>query len=471
MTNRTNTENSSDGPVDVAIVGGTLVTADGTFEGGIAVDDGEIVAVGAESALPTANETVDVTGKLVMPGVVDPHVHCVDAFTIDAYETATRAAALGGITTFINFAWEGFDSEDSYHPPETTVLDGIEYCMEAGEDAVVDYGVHGTLATEDDATLDLLDDAVEMGVTSFKMFTAYEVGLSNGYIERVLERLAELDAVGLFHTEDGSVCDARTERLQAAGKGDAEWYPTSRPDYAEAMAAEDAVRLATEAGAKYYGVHTSCRKAAEVLEAFQEDGSGVRAETCTHYTVYDDSIYDELGNLPMIAPPIRTSDDIDAMFEYIGNGTLSVVSTDHCAYTEESKQVDNWWDSSFGANGLQTSLEVFHDVAVNERGLSYPMLVRLMCTTPARTFGLARKGTLAPGTDADLVVFDPNATRTIDAADNASNADFSLYEGREVTGRVEQTFVRGKLVADDGEIVADAGHGQFVERALPDWSE
>lgn len=470
MTNRDNTEKVPNTTVDTAIVGGTLVTPEGTFEGGVAVDDGEIVAVGTAAALPSAHETVDATDRLVMPGVVDPHVHTNDPFTIDTYETATRAAALGGVTTLINFAWEGFDEANSYHPPETTLLEGIEYCQTAGEEAVVDYGVHGTLATEDDATLEMLEQAVEMGVTSFKMFTAYEVGLSNGYIERVLERLAELDAVGLFHTEDGSVCDARTERLQAEDRGGAEWYPTSRPDYAEAMAAEDAVRLATEAGAKYYGVHTSCRKAAEVLDSFIEDGSLVRAETCTHYTVYDDGIYDELGNLPMIAPPIRKPDDVDAMFEYIGNGTLSVVSTDHCAYTEASKQVENWWDSSFGANGLQTSLEVFHDVAVNERGLSYPTLVRLMCTNPAETFGLPQKGTLEPGTDADLVVFDPNASRSIDAATNASNADFSIYEGREVTGCVEKTFVRGELVADDGEIVIDGGHGRFVERELPDWS-
>ena len=248
------------------------------------------------------------------------------------------------------FAWEGFDGEDSYHLPEMTLLDGIEHCKNAGDKAVIDYSVHGTLTTEDEATLELLDDANEMGVTSFKMFTAYDFALSNGFIEQVLERIAELGAVGLFHTEDGSVCDARTNRLQAERRGDAEWYPTSRPDYAEAMAAEDAVRMATEAGAKYYGVHTSCRKAAEVLDAFINDGSQVRAETCTHYTVFDDKIYRELGNLPMIAPPIRKPDDIEAMFEYIRNGTLSVVSTDHCAYTKESKQVENWWDSSFGAN-------------------------------------------------------------------------------------------------------------------------
>jgi dihydropyrimidinase len=186
--------------------------------------------------------------------------------------------------------------------------------------------------------------------------------------------------------------------------------------------------------------------------------------------VLDDSIYDELGNLPMIAPPIRKQDDVEAMFEYLRDGTLDVVSTDHCAYTEESKQVENWWDSSFGANSLQTGFEVFHDEAVNERGLSYPALVRAVSTAPAQIFGMPEKGTLEVGTDADVVVFDPEESWTVDAADNASNADFSLYDGWDLTGRVKQTYVRGELIADDGDIVGDVGHGQFLDRELPDWS-
>lgn len=469
MTTRKKDRDQPDKTVDTVLTGGTVVTTADTFDGGVAIENGEIVAVGDESKLPTARRTIDATGKLLLPGVVDPHVHTRDPFTIDTYETATKAAALGGTTTFINFAWEGFDGENSYHPADTSLIEGIEYCKSGAEDALIDYGVHGTLAAGDPETLELLEEAVESGVTSFKMFTAYEVGLTNGYIERVLERLAELDAVGLFHTEDNSVCEARTERLKAEQKGDAEWYPMSRPDFAEAMAADDAVRMAVEHDVKYYGVHTSCRKAAAVLEAFQDDGSHVRAETCTHYTVFDDSLYEELGNLPMIAPPIRTPDDVEAVFEYIKNGTLSVVSTDHCAYTEGSKRVENWWDSSFGANGLQASLEVFYDEAVNERGLSASKVVELMCANPAKTFGLTRKGTLRPGTDADIVVFDPNETHRIDAANNASKADFSIYDGRELTGRVEKTFVRGTLVADNGQIVASPGHGQFIERAVPSW--
>lgn len=180
-------------------------------------------------------------------------------------------------------------------------------------------------------------------------------------------------------------------------------------------------------------------------------------------------VEDTLGTVALQSPPLRTARDRDAMFAALDDGTLSVVSTDHVASTRAEKTVDDWWDCSFGVNSLQTSLPVFHDEAVVNRGYSLPFLVRVMCTNPARTFGLPRKGRLDVGADADFVVFDPTETHRIDAADNASRADYSVYDGREVTGRVEQTYVRGELVADDGEIVADPGHGSFLRREVPDW--
>jgi dihydropyrimidinase len=171
----------------------------------------------------------------------------------------------------------------------------------------------------------------------------------------------------------------------------------------------------------------------------------------------------------MLAPPLRTSDDIEAMFESLRAGTLDVVSTDHVAFDRESKQTDNWWESEFGANSLQRSLPVFHDEAVVNRGLSYAKLVQLMCHNPARLFGLTGKGTLAPGTDADFVIFDPDVTQRISPEDNASRADYSIYEGREVTGRVERTYRRGECIAADGKIVGTPGTGERIDRTVPDW--
>jgi len=458
--------------VDTVIQGGTVVTADDTIEASVAIDEGEIVAVGSRAAMPDAENSVDASGLLVMPGVVDPHVHVDDMFSVDSYETATAAAALGGTTTYIDFAWQAWVGELSIFDAEGTLLEGIERKREKGESALVDYGLHGAITRETQGVLDELPDVLDAGVTSIKMFTAYEHGLSNGFMNRVFKRLADLDGVAVLHTEDPSVCDDLTERFQEEGKGDPEWYPRSRPDYAEAMAAGDAVRMATEAGCRYYGIHTSCRKSAAVLADFREQyGSDmVRAETCTHYTTLTDDVYEELGNKPMIAPPIREQDDVEAMFEHLKRGSLDVVSTDHCGYRTESKDVENWWESTFGANGLQVSLPIFHDAAVNDRGFSYPFLVRTMSRNPARIFGLSKKGAITPGMDADIVLFDPTETYTVTAADNASEADFSIYEGREVTGRVKKTFSRGELVADDGEIVGTPGHGEFVPREIPNWS-
>jgi dihydropyrimidinase len=456
--------------VEKVISGGTIVSPSGTYEGSVAIDDGQIVAVGRERNLPAAEERIDATGQLVMPGVVDPHTHIdeVPANRAGTYRAETAAAASGGVTTLVDFAFQAKDRAMSVDG--APLIEGIEHKQAKGEESLIDFSVHGVLHLEDRPVRPEIETAIDAGVTSFKMFRSdYPIGVRNGFIAEAFEAIAEFDAVAALHTEDASICSARTERLKREGRGDPAHYPDSRPDYVEAMAAEDAVRLARELGTKYYGVHTTCRKSADIIEQFQTDGSQIRAETCVHYTTLDDSVYDELGNLAKIAPPIRSADDNEAMFEHLRAGTLSVVSTDHAVYHRDAKEVDDFWDSPFGANSLEVSLPVFHDEAVVRRGFSYPFLVQVMCTNPARTFGMPQKGTLEPGTDADIVLFDPTETFTISAEDYPTNSTYSIYEDREVTGRVTRTFVRGSPVFADGEVVAEPGHGSFVERELPDW--
>ena len=456
--------------VDTVISDGTIVTSESTFEGAIAIEDGTIVGIGREESLPTADREIDASGLYVMPGVVDPHVHIDDHVSLDSYESATSAAALGGVTSLIDFAWQAYVGDESHWEAEGTLTEGIERKREKAEDALIDFGFHGGILREGDDLFDEIEELVESGITSFKMYTTYEFGVSNGYIRRVFERLADLNAVGVAHTEDDAVCDSLTAEFREAGRDDPTWLPRARPDYAEAMAADDVARLARETGAKYYGIHTSSRKAAEALAHYQRDGSRIRGETCTHYTTLIDEALAERGNLAKLTPPLRTADDNDAMFEHLRDGTLSVVSTDHVGQTRERKEDSEWWENPFGANELQVSLPTFFDEAVNRRDFSPSFVVRVMCGNPAWTFGLSGKGTLEPGTDADLVLFDPEETYTIDAAENASIADYSLHEGREVTGRVETTLVRGEVVADEGEIVCEPGYGEFRARERPDWS-
>jgi dihydropyrimidinase len=456
---------------DLIVEDGTLVTANETYDGDLIVEDGKIAGIITSANDVEATSRVDASGKVVLPGVVDPHVHFNDPNNIDDFKHGSRAAALGGVTTIITFAWQAWVGEQSPWSEPGPLHEGVERQLSAGSESVVDYALHGTLSREDDAVLDELEGFVADGIVSFKLFTAYEFGLSNGFIQRVLDRLADLGAVAVVHTEDDSICTTREVQMRADGRGRPEEYPDSRPPHAEAMAADDLLRMVKETGVKYYGFHTSCRSSAEVIDSHRTDGSQIRAETCTHYTTLDESIYAQKGTLPVIAPPIRTSEDKDAMFDYLDRGVLDVVSTDHVGFKRADKQTEKWWDAPYGANSVQRSLPVFHDEAIVKRGYSYPFLVRVMCTNPARTFGFDQKGTLTPGTDADFVIFDPDVTQTIDAKDNASKADYSMYEGREVTGAVEQTYIRGQLIADNGKVKVESGYGDFIRRSQPDWSE
>ena len=455
--------------IDTVVTGGTVVTADSMFDAAVGIDDGTIIGVGDERALPAAERRIDVDGNLVFPGVVDPHTHLAGYNSIDSYETGTAAAAVGGVTTLLTFAWQGWNNGEW---DDTGTLSGAVKRHKDGAAPLIDCGHHPVITQETPEVLDELPALVDSGVTSFKMFTTDDIRLSNGFIGRVFDRLADLGAVGMVHTEEYSVCEERTRAIQSEPSGKAASnYPQSRPDYAEAMAAGAAARLAVAADAKYYGVHTTSKVAADAIASVRTDGSNIRAETCTHYTALNDDALSRLGNCGIMAPPLRTSDDIEALFDRLRDGTLSVVSTDHVALPTDRKEGCPWWESAFGVNSLQTSLPVFHDEAINRRNLSYPSLVDLLCTTPARTFGLPSKGRIEPDADADLVVFDPEETYTIDAARNHSNADYSIYDGREVTGRVKKTFVRGTLVADNGEIVAEPGHGRFLDRVVPDWDQ
>lgn len=457
--------------VNTVITGGTLVQPDGTLDASIAIDDGTIVAFGERSDLPDAETTVDATGQLVMPGAVDVHVHLDDMFSNDTYGTASRAAALGGTTTFIDFAWQAWVSESSIFDEESTLFEGIERKQAKAEDSMIDYSLHGAITREDPEVLDELPKIINEGVTSIKMFTAYEFGISNGFINEVFQEAAGHDLVAVLHTEESSICEVITEAQKRQGKGDPEYYPKARPDYAEAMAADSALRMAMEADCRYYGIHTTCRKSADVIEGYRDENHDrVRAETCTQYTVADDSLFNEVGLLPMAAPPLRKPDDNDALFEHLSKGTLDVVSTDHCGYTRDQKQVENWWDGTYGMNSLQRSLPVFYDEAVEERGFNPSFVVAKLAANPARIFGMPNKGTLDPGTDADIVVFDPDSTEPITPDDNESVSDYSVYEGREV-GQVDKSFVRGELLAEDGDIVGEAGYGEFIEREIPGWEQ
>jgi len=458
---------------DTAVVGGTIVTPNRAVRADIGIEDGRIAELANSGSIDDAAEIIDATNHYVLPGLVDSHTHIDGYYSIDSYATATAAAALGGVTTLINFAWQAWEQEGpdsmSIWDEDGTLLEGVRRQKRKGTESLVDFGLHGGITREDPSVFDELDSVLAEGVNSFKLFTAYEQRLSNGFIDKVFKRLSERDAIAVVHTEDQSVIDGRIEELKAADKTEPMSFPKSRPPVVEAMTADSILRLATDRDVQYYGFHTSGGSVADVIADYQTDGTQVRGETCPHYLALTETAYAEQGTLPIIAPPLRSSEERRGLIEHVQRGTLNAISTDHVAFNRSKKEVEHWWDSAFGANSLQNSLPVVHDVLVNEHGMSYPALVRLLCTNPAKTFGFSEKGTLDVGTDADIVVFDSQKERTITANDNASKADFSIYEGRTVTGSVETVLVRGEVVADGGDIVADPGHGEFVHREPVDW--
>jgi Dihydroorotase and related cyclic amidohydrolases len=330
---------------DLIISGGCVVTSNRVFDADVAVTDGTITGIGDATAFEPADRRVDATDRFVLPGVVDPHVHINGPNSVETYETGTAAAAVGGVTTCITFAWQ----TRSDRPEVESIPESIRWQREAGTDSRIDFGLHAVITSEDVAG-DEVDAAIDAGVPSFKLFTAYDFGVSTGGIERAFEAIGARDGVALVHTEDASVCEARTEDLQnTSDGGNPDRYPESRPIHAEAMAADDAIRLAREADCRYYGMHTSGEMSADAI-ANHADDSRVRAETCTHYLTLDESVYGELGSVAMMAPPVRQPRDADVLFDRLKRDELQVVSTDHVAFERASKEVEDWWDSEFGVN-------------------------------------------------------------------------------------------------------------------------
>jgi len=458
---------------DTVLSGGRVVTPGGTIHADVVLAGERIEAVTTDSDSIDAATRLDVSGKLIFPGVVDPHVHIdgendlLPAAT-ERYDTGTRAAALGGVTTIIDFGWQDPDASGT-----TTVADGIKRKQSrAAGSAFVDYSFHGVVTTEQTHLSEELEHLQAMGIPSVKLFTAYEFGLSYGFLDSVFAELSDRGMVALVHAEDGSLCDRRAQLNRERGRGDIEGFLDSRPSTAEAMATDCGARLAIRNGCKYYQMHLSSAAAVAALRTHQSAAPAlIRGETCNPYVAWTDSLFDEFGFLALHAPPVRTDNDRHAIIEALDSGVLSVLSTDHSAYSTAAKTGSNWWDIPLGNNTLQYAFPVLYDELVETQGLPPASLADLTSHTPARLFGLPSKGGIAPENSADLFVFDPTQTLEITAAQNASTADYSIYDGRTVTGAITDTFVRGHHVVADGRMTDTNPVGVFVSRRPPNWAE
>lgn len=457
------------------ISGGTVVTAHASFSADVLIEDGRIAQVGADLRAETI---VDARGKLVLPGAVDTHTHLEaphneipigdgDELTCDDYHDGTIAAAVGGTTTLVDFA-----TQDRGAGLASTLrewqrrLSQVPLAIDVGLHMIVcDLGVAN--AEEELASL------CDAGVTSYKLFMAYKESplmIDDELLFRVAEIAARAGAVVLVHAESGDPINVLQKEAIAAGKTSAVFHARTRPPATEAEAVNRAIELCDLAGAPVYIMHVSSAAAVDVIRRARSRGAAVRAETCPQYLYVDESWLDrpaEEACKYVFTPPPRNAPDRAALWDALRDGVLDAVSTDHCPYTLEQKRrgVDSFMTIPNGAPGVENRLEVMWELGVRSGRLTPSAMVRLLSTAPAQLHGLhPRKGSLEPGTDADIVVFDPTRAKTISVDTQRSNADYCVYEGLEVAGSVDTVFFRGEPVVRHGAYIGELGRGRFLQR-------
>lgn len=456
---------------------GRIVTAVDDYHADVLVEDGRIQAIGRQLQAGADARVLDATGLLVLPGGVDCHTHLENTFgdstTADDFESGTRAAAFGGTTTIIDFAFQNSG---------TSPLAAIARAQEKAErGAGIDYGLHVIVTHVDDAVLGDMKHAIRHeGVSSFKMFMAYPgtVMVDDAAIFRSMRMVGEHGGMIALHAENGTVIDLLIREALAQGHTSPRYHALTRPSLLEGEATHRGIKLAELAQAPVYFVHLSAKEAlAHVIEA-RDAGIPVFAETCPHYLFFDESVYDSddfsLARYVM-SPPLRSREAQDALWTALKTDDLQLVSTDHCPFCMKEGHMGRVRQKMFGkddfskipngAPGIETRMTVIYDGGVRTGRISLNRFVELTSTAPAKLFGLfPQKGTIAVGSDADLVLFDPGEEHVISAHTHHSNCDYTLFEGRHVHGKVRQVFSRGELIVDGQEWLGRPGRGRFVRR-------
>jgi dihydropyrimidinase len=454
---------------DTIIKNGTVVTATDTYRADVAIANGKVSAVGASLPADDASKIIDATGKLVLPGGIDVHTHLDMPFggttSADDFETGTRAAAFGGTTTLIDFAiqYKGQPLRQAFDT----------WMSKAASKAVCDYAFHCIVTDVSGGQLSEMNDLVHEGVTSFKLFMAYPgvFMLDDGSIFKALQTTAKNGGLVCMHAENGSAIDVIVQQALAEGKKAPKYHALTRPTTAEAEAVGRAVALAEMAGAPIYIVHLSCNDALEKVREARDRGLPVYAETCPQY------LYLSLENMDapgfegakyVFTPPLREKWNQEKLWSGLQRDHLQVVSTDHCPFCfKEQKEMgrDDFTKIPNGGPGVEHRMSLIYSGGVAGGRFSVNRFVELVSTTPAKLFGLyPRKGTIAVGSDADLVIFDPKRKHTISAKTHHMRVDYSMFEGIEVTGMADVVLSRGKVVVEGDKFLGRAGQGEFLRR-------
>jgi dihydropyrimidinase len=456
--------------LDTVIRGGTVVTASDTYKSDVGIAGDKIVAIAADLHPENAARVIDASGKFVMPGGIDVHTHLDMPFggttSADDFETGTIAAAHGGTTTLIDFAIQ-YKGQTLRHAFDT-------WMGKADRKAAIDYAFHCIITDLGDAQLEEMGALVREGVPSFKLFMAYPgvFMLDDASIFKAMGAAAKYGGMICMHAENGGAIDVIVRRALAEGKKAPKYHALTRPTTAEAEATARAIALAEMAGAPVYIVHLSCNDALEKVREARDRGLPAYAETCPQY------LYLSLENMDapgfegakyVFTPPLREKWNQEKLWQGLAKDTLQVVSTDHCPFCfKEQKELgkDDFTKIPNGGPGIENRMSLVYSGGVNGGRFSANRFVQMVSTAPAKLFGLyPRKGTIAVGSDADIVVFDPNEELVISARTHHMRVDYSMFEGIRVKGVAKVVLSRGRVLVENGEFKGKAGAGEFVRRA------
>jgi dihydropyrimidinase len=451
------------------IKNGTIVTATDQYRGDVLVEGEKISTIGTSLSV-VADRTIDAMGKYVLPGGIDVHTHLDMPFggtkSADDFESGTRAAAHGGTTTIVDFAIQ-YKGQTLHHAWET-------WMKKAEGNAVIDYGFHMIITDLSDQVEEEMDALVRQGVTSFKLFMAYPgvFMLDDASIFRALLRTGKNGGTICMHAENGGVIDVLVKRALAEGKTAPKYHALTRPARAEGEATHRAIALAEMADVPIYIVHLSAAEALEMVTEARDRGLPAYAETCPQYLFLSYDNYEEPGfegAKYVMSPPLRPKDTQDRLWRGLAFNDLQAISTDHCPFCMKEQKtlgLDDFSRIPNGAPGIETRMSLVYDGGVIPGRLSLNRFVELTSTSPAKIFGLfPRKGTIAPGSDADIVVFDHSKKTTLSAKTLHMKVDYNPYEGREVRGAVDTVISRGRVVIDAGIFTGRAGGGAFLKRS------
>lgn len=450
------------------IRGGTIVTANETFQADIAIADGRIAAVGQNLDGPQ-DATIDARGTYVIPGGIDPHTH-LDTFfggttTVDDFLSGSIAAAYGGTTCIIDFALQAKGQR------LTEVADG--WIAKIGDKPVSDWGIHVMVGEITDTTFDDMAALVERGITSFKVFLAYKgsVMIDDWTLFQTLRRAKEIGALVMAHCENGDVIDVLVKEAVRRGELGPKYHAYTRPAEVEAEATNRFLTLAGLVGVPAFVVHMSAAGAVEAIRRARERGQVAWAETCPQYLLTSLEDIEKPGfegAKYVFSPPPRPKWMQDVLWEALASGVISTVGSDHCPFNfKEQKALgrENFALIPNGGPGIEERVGLLYHYGVVQGRITLNQWVNMCSTQIAKIFGLyPRKGTIAPGADADLVIWDPRVERTISARTHHSNVDYNLYEGFKVTGQARDVLVRGRTVIEEGQFTGERGYGRFLRR-------